>query len=122
MLWLIVITMVGAIVVMCLIISINSKMSRAVALPSFTMKLPCSAETTAPPTRVPFKPSSSISLPAGIEAGFLNMHPALGAAGCDCQRFRLYSFMRCSMASREPGWPRSTAARAMCVFKAGQLR
>ena len=70
-------------------IEINSKTSRAVALPSFTMKLPCSAETTAPPTRAPFNPSSSTSLPAGMVPGFLKMQPALGAAGCDPQRFSL---------------------------------
>ena len=73
----------------CLIISINRRTSQAVACPSFTMKFPCTSETTAPPTRVPLRPSSSMSLPAGIAGGFLKMHPALGAAGWEAQRFWL---------------------------------
>src|SRR5882724_5458159 len=94
-------------------IEINSKTSRAVALPSFTMKLPCSAETTAPPTRAPFNPSSSTSLPAGIAPGFLKMQPALGAAGCDPQRFSLNDFIRFSISSREELLHLKTAPSAM---------
>ena len=45
--------------------------------------------TIAPPTDVPFKPSSSINFPAAKPVGFLNIHPALGAAGCELQRFSL---------------------------------
>jgi hypothetical protein len=81
-------------------IAINSRTSRAVALPSFTMKLPCSAETTAPPTRVPFQSQFVNQFARRNRSGFLNMQPALGAAGCDAQRFSLNAFMRCSISAR----------------------
>ena len=87
--------------------------SRAVAVPSLTIKLPCSRDTTAPPTRAPFNPSSSISRPAGIEGGFLNAQPALGAAGCDAHRFWLNALIRCAMDSGESGRPLNTAPSAM---------
>ena len=44
----------------------------AVALPVLTMKLACASEIIAPPTRCPFSPEASISLPAKAPGGFLN--------------------------------------------------
>ena len=76
-------------------------------------KIPCSCDTAAPPTRAPFKPSSSINLPAGIAGGFLNMQPALGAAGCEAQRFWLNALIRCAMDSGESGRPWNIAPSAM---------
>src|SRR5439155_9888535 len=82
----------------CLMSSINERTSFAVAPPSLTMKFPCTSEMTAPPTRVPFNPSSSISLPAGTTFGFLKMQPALEAAGWLVHRFRLKACIRSSTA------------------------
>src|SRR6185369_4674252 len=67
--------------------SINSSTSDAVASPSFTIKLPCTRDTRAFPTREFFSPNSSTNLPAGIVAGFLKMQPALLAAGWVVRRF-----------------------------------
>ena len=67
-------------------------------------------------------PSSSISLPAGMGNGFLKMQPALGAAGCDFQRRRLNSSIRCSITSDNSRWPCNTAPSAMWVFKVRQQR
>src|SRR5271154_1885760 len=64
----------------------SCRTSSAVAPPSLTMKLPCTSDTRAEPTARFLRPSSSISLPAGIGPGFLKMQPALGAAGCEVHR------------------------------------
>ena len=101
-------------------IAIKSRTSRAVAVPSFTIKLPCSSETIAPPMRVPFNPSSSISLPAGISRRILKQQPALGAAGCDSQRFRLNAFMRCSIASPRGRLAPERPLRGRCDFSAAR--
>ena len=42
-------------------------------------------------------------LARGNRAGFLKMQPALGAAGCESQRFLLKAFMRSSISSRGAG-------------------
>ena len=55
-------------------------------------------------------------------AGFLNMHPALGAAGWELHRFWPKSCMRRSISSRTPGCVRRVAERAMCVLSIEHFR
>ena len=51
---------------------------------SLTMKLPCISDTFAPPMRVPLRPSSSTSLPAGHRSGVFEnaARRSIRAAGC----------------------------------------
>src|ERR1700682_1477410 len=49
--------------------------SSAVAPPSLTMKLPCSVETTAFPSRAPFRPAACTRRPAESPGGFWNTLP-----------------------------------------------
>ncbi len=60
------------------IFPISSITSAARACPRFTIKFPCFSETSASPTRNPFKPVDSMRRPAESSGGFLNTHPALG--------------------------------------------
>ena len=42
------------------------------------MKFACVPETSAPPTRVPFSPTRSMSAPADVPGGFVKTDPQLG--------------------------------------------
>ena len=57
---------------------INFTISSPVALSVLIIKLACFSDISAPPILVPFKPKSSISLPANNPSGFLNTEPADG--------------------------------------------
>jgi len=85
-------------------------------------KISVDSETEALPCRAPFKPNSSMSLPAdSVWEGFLKMQPALGSFGCDFQRLSLNSAVRwqCLLCAR---LARNVAPSAIFVSKSGHDR
>ena len=108
-------------------------MSRAVAVPSFTMKFPCAGDTRAPPIATPFIPAPSISapadhaIPAGTRSragyGVWNTQPALGDAS-GCVRFRCASDCRATArnAAGSPAVTRNTAESTTSPVCCSRLR
>ena len=91
------------------IMSIRMVMSRALAWPRLMMKLACTSDTQASPTQAFFRPSSSMSLPAGISSGFLKMQPALAPTGWESLRLALAAARSRSISSAGAGCASNTA-------------
>src|SRR5256886_3937665 len=83
--------------------SIRRRTSAAVAPPSLTMKLPCTVDTTAAPSRAPFSPAAWTSRPAESPGGFLKTLPQfLVLMGWVSLRSLVSLAMSCLAASPSP--------------------
>ena len=74
------------------------------------MKFACFSLTIAPPTRAPFRPAASTSLPAWSPGGLRKIEPVFGCAS-GCLRIRSFaiSLMRRTAVARSPSLPRKRA-------------